>query len=124
MTFQVPSGASSPDRSDSDPKQTVRGTAVPEAWRTDGSTFGEWTHAFNLQSGMKERFEVNVYPGAEQAVSGFVPGIDFTVSGEYRPYVTWVGNQYAEKVTCAVPSYLSLSIRRSAVFLAVLSHCI
>lgn len=51
-------------------------------------------------------------PGIQQDVSGFIPGVTYEVSGEYRPYVTWIGNQSAESFVVTVDSLLVGSFAR------------
>jgi chitinase len=83
---------------------------------TDDAT--GWTlHNFDPWSGWTDEagnppgcFRLNEYgscevdPGIQQEVSGFVPGITYQITGEYRPYVNWVGNQYAESFVVTVDS--------------------
>ena len=45
-----------------------------------------------------------VDPGLEQEVSGFVPGLTYEITGEYRPYVNWIGNQFKESFVVTVDS--------------------
>jgi chitinase len=53
-----------------------------------------------------------VDPGIQQEVSGFVPGLTYEITGEYRPYVTWIGNQYAESFVVTVDSTVVASFAR------------
>lgn len=53
-----------------------------------------------------------VDPGIEQEVSGFVPGLTYEITGEYRPYVTWIGNQFAESFVVTVDSTVAGSFPR------------
>jgi hypothetical protein len=53
-----------------------------------------------------------VDPGIQQEVSGFVPGLTYEITGEYRPYVEWIGNQYAESFVVTADSVLVGSFAR------------
>lgn len=53
-----------------------------------------------------------VDPGIEQDVSGFVPGLVYEISGEYRPYVAWIGNQFLESFVVTVDSLVVGSFAR------------
>ena len=55
-----------------------------------------------------------VDPGIEQEVSGFVPGLTYEVTGEYRPYVDWIGNQNAESFVVTVDSTVVGSFPRGS----------
>lgn len=37
----------------------------------------------------------NVDPSVGQEVTGFIPGLTYRISGDYRPCVSWIGNQNA-----------------------------
>jgi hypothetical protein len=51
-------------------------------------------------------------PGVQQDVSGFVPGLTYEITGEYSPYVNWIGNQWAESFAVTVDSVLVGSFAR------------
>ncbi|MBN1885036.1 MAG: hypothetical protein JW876_05895 [Candidatus Krumholzibacteriota bacterium] len=53
-----------------------------------------------------------VDPGIEQEVSGFVPGLTYEITGEYRPYVNWIGNQFAESFVVTADSVVVGSFAR------------
>jgi len=53
-----------------------------------------------------------VDPGVTQQVSGLMPGVSFTLSGEYRPYVAWIGNPSLESFVVTVDSVVVGSFAR------------
>jgi hypothetical protein len=79
-----------------------------------------WTeHNFDQWSGWTDEagnppgcYRLNEYgnydidPGIQQDVSGFVPGLTYEITGEYRPYVAWIGNYLAESFVVTVDSVL------------------
>lgn len=54
-----------------------------------------------------------VDPGVSQVVTGLMPGVTFTISGEYRPYVDWIGNQFAKSFVVTIDSVVVGSFARS-----------
>lgn len=54
----------------------------------------------------------NIDPGVTQSVTGLMPGVRFSVSGEYRPYVAWIGNYLAESFVVTVDSVVVGSFAR------------
>jgi hypothetical protein len=96
---------------------------VNPGFTTDGSGWTE--HNFDQWSGWTDEagnppgcYRLNEYgsatvnPGIEQEVSGFVPGLTYEISGEYRPYVTWIGNPSLESFAVTVDSVLAGSFPR------------
>jgi hypothetical protein len=90
---------------------------------TDGTGWTE--HNFDQWSGWTDEagnppgcYRLNEYgsyevdPGIQQEVSGFVPGLTYEVTGEYRPYVDWIGNPNAESFVVTVDSVLVGSFAR------------
>jgi hypothetical protein len=90
---------------------------------TDGSGWTE--HNIEAQNGWTGEagnppgcYQINHYgyaetnPGIEQEVSGFVPGLTYEISGEYRPYVSWIGNPNQESFVVTVDSVLVGSFPR------------
>jgi hypothetical protein len=76
-----------------------------------------WTDAAGNPPGcmrLNEYGACDVDPGVTQAVTGLMPGVTFTVSGEYRPYVTWIGNQSFEAFVVTVDSVVVDSFARGA----------
>ena len=57
----------------------------------------------------------DVDPTVEQVVTGFIPGLTYTISGDYRTYVDWIGNQFAESFVVTVDSAVVGSWARSPV---------
>lgn len=53
-----------------------------------------------------------VDPSAAQEVSGFIPGLTYTISGDYRPCVDWIGNQYALSFVITVDGVVVGSMAR------------
>ncbi len=53
-----------------------------------------------------------VDPSAAQEVYGFVPGLTYTISGDYRPCVDWIGNQYALSFVITVDGEVVASMAR------------
>jgi len=90
---------------------------------TDGTGWTE--HNFDQYSGWTDEagnppgcYRLNEYgsyevnPGIEQEVSGFVPGLTYEISGEYRPYVAWIGNPSQESFVVTVDSVMVGSFPR------------
>ncbi len=85
-----------------------------------------WTeHNFDEWSGWTDEagnppgcYRLNEYgnpeidPGIQQDVSGFVPGLTYEITGEYRPYVEWIGSPSAESFAVTVDSVLVGSFPR------------
>lgn len=53
-----------------------------------------------------------VDPGVTQVVTGLMAGITFSISGEYRPYVAYIGNPSAESFIVTVDSTVVGSFAR------------
>jgi len=53
-----------------------------------------------------------VDPGITQQVTGLMPGVIFTVSGEYRPYVAWIGSPTSESFVVTADSVVVGSFAR------------
>lgn len=53
-----------------------------------------------------------VDPSAAQEVYGFVPGLTYAVSGDYRPCVDWIGNQFALSFVITVDGEIVASFAR------------
>ncbi len=53
-----------------------------------------------------------VDPSAAQEVYGFIPGLTYTISGDYRPCVDWIGNQYALSFVITVDGEIVGSMAR------------
>lgn len=51
-------------------------------------------------------------PSAAQEVYGFVPGLTYRISGDYRPCVDWIGNQYALSFVIMVDGEIIASMAR------------
>jgi hypothetical protein len=90
---------------------------------TDGSGWTE--HSFGDPGGWTGEsgnppgcYTLNAYgssetnPGIEQEVMGFVPGLTYEISGEYRPYVSWIGNPNQESFAVTVDSVMVGSFPR------------
>jgi len=54
-----------------------------------------------------------VDPTLEQLVTGLIPGVPYTISGDYRTYVDWIGNPLAESFVVTVDSVVVGSWARS-----------
>ena len=53
-----------------------------------------------------------VDPSASQVVSGFIPGLTYTISGDYRPCVDWIGNQYALSFVITIDGEIAAAMAR------------
>ena len=56
----------------------------------------------------------DVDPSASQVVSGFIPGLTYTITGDYKPCVDWIGNQYAESFVITVDGEVVAAMARGA----------
>lgn len=74
-----------------------------------------WTDETGNPAGcmrLNEFGNCEVDPGLTQQVSNLMPGLSFTVSGQYRPYVAWIGNPSAESFVVTVDSVVVASFAR------------
>ncbi len=74
-----------------------------------------WTDEVGNPAGcmrLNEFGACDVDPGVTQQVDGLMTGITFTVSGEYRPYVAWIGSPSAESFVVTVDSVVVASFAR------------
>jgi hypothetical protein len=74
-----------------------------------------WTDEVGNPAGCMRLNESNtrgIDPGISQVVDGLMPGVSFTVSGEYRPYVNWIGSPTAESFVVTVDSVVVGSFAR------------
>ena len=63
---------------------------------------------------LNEYGSCNFDPGIEQAISGLIPGLTYQITGEYRPYVDWIGNPAAESFVVTMDSVVVASLARGA----------
>ncbi len=54
----------------------------------------------------------NVDPGVTQVVEGLIPGLSYEIGGDYKPYVAWIGDQFAESFVVTVDSVVVASFAR------------
>ena len=78
-----------------------------------------YDHGYSIDGGnpggclrLNEFGACEINPGAEQEVTGFVPGLVFEINGEYKPYVDWIGSPSAESFVVTVDSTVVASFAR------------
>jgi len=74
-----------------------------------------WTDEGGNPAGCMRLNESNtpgIDPGVSQVVDGLMPGVSFSVSGEYRPYVNWIGSPTAKSFVVTVDSVVVGSFAR------------
>ena len=54
----------------------------------------------------------DVDPGVTQTVDGLIPGLSYELTGEYRPYVEWIGNPAAASFVVTVDSVVVAAFAR------------
>ncbi len=74
-----------------------------------------WTFEAGNPSGcmrLNEYGTCEVDPGVSQIVDGLIPGLSYDIAGEYKPYVAWIGNQFAESFVVTIDSVVVASFAR------------